>query len=724
MRLFRVTPIAAALVSAFAFAAPAEPAEPPTTLTADQIDGALNDRVHAQGNAVATRGDQTIEADWLDYYQQKSRFLAGDKVRLSRGGDTVTGRDLDYAMDENRGVLRDASLTRRESRLRADGEQLEMTGENTYRIDRSRFTTCAPGNDDWYIRAREMDLDYNEQVGVAHGSVFEFKGVPLMYSPWMDFPLDGSRKTGLLTPTFGFDSKNGFDYAQPVYINLAPNYDATITPRAMGNRGLQLGGEFRYLQPGYSGKVYAEGLDDHKYGDTRSAVSLKHLQDFGGGLTGFVDYREVSDNAYYRDLGSDRQTLADNVNLLQQASLSWNAGWGSWTLNAQQYQTLQDPLAPITKPYARLPQILFSTGKELPLGLQTGLGAEFVSFSHPTLQRGERLVVNPTVSLPLTASWGYITPKIGLHHTDYSLQGSGNPDQLDGHVSRTLQTFSVDSGLFFDRPTTLFGADMVQTLEPRLFYVNIPYRDQSKLPVFDTTENSFDFAQIFTENRFSGSDRINDANQLTAALTSRYIDAKGGFERLRVSVGQRFSFRDQLVTLPGGAPLTDSVSDFLAAVSGQLNRRTTLESNYQYNNTLGKTERYNWGVRYSPAEGKILSARFRYDRATLVGTTVEPQRQVDLAAMWPLGPRWYALARENYSLDAKTPLEHLVGLEYHADCWALRFVAQRYVSDLNTTRTGFFLQLELAELGGVGVNPINTLRLAIPGYSPINRNVR
>lgn len=738
MRIFRVTPLVAALLSAFAAAAepaPATPttpaqataAEPETTVTADQIDGIVNDRLHAEGNVVVVRGDQTIESDWLDYYQAKGRALAGDRVKLSRPTDTVIGRDLDYAMDDSRGVLFDADLTRTDSKLRGKGERVDMTGKDTYNIFRGRFTTCDPGRDDWYINARDIDLDYTTNVGTARNGYFEFQGVPILWTPYLDFPLSNERKSGLLMPTFRYDSGNGFDFTLPYYWNIAPNMDATLTPRLIANRGLQLGGEFRYLQPDYSGSIAAEVLDDRKTGDVRDYLSIRHNQKLTPELNLAINYNHASDSNYFRDLGSGRFAVADNINLLQDVSLYWNPGWGSWTLRAQKYQTLQDPAAPVDPPYQRMPQLLFTTAKDANIGLGTPLSlkfdSEFVSFAHPTKQEGERFIAYPSVSLPLTNSWGFVTPKFGVHYTDYSLNSRTGTDQEQGNESRTLPIVSLDSGMYFERPLNLFGRDMVQTLEPRLYYVNIPYRDQSKLPVFDTTENTFDFAQIFTENRFTGGDRINDANQVTFGATTRFLDPENGLERLRFGLAGRYSFIDQRVTLPGGTAPQKGLSDVLGTIGGDLNRRTSVEANYQWNNTLKEAERYSTGIRYSPDPDRVASLRYRYDRQVQVGSQVyENQRQIDLGVMWPIAPRWYGVARENYSLTDNTPLEHLAGVEYRAGCWAARFVVQHYVSSLNDTKTSYFFQLELAEFGRLGNNPLDALKLAIPGYTESNKN--
>ena len=744
MPLFRLTPIAAALVMCCAHADPVEPAEPVAgqiAVEADRMNGVASERLRADGRVIAVRDNERVESDWLEYFQLRQRVRAGDRVHMTRGDDDLTGEQLDYSMEESKGTLSQATVYRNAPGrrgapgYRASGELVRITGEDMYQISQSRFTTCAPGRDDWYVRANEMDLDYAGNVGVARNAWVEFMGVPMLYTPWVDFPLQERRKSGLLAPTLKLGGGNGVEFAQPYYFNLAPNYDATLTPRLLALRGMMLGGEFRYLMPDYSGQMTGEVMpDDRKHGnDTRFAYNLTHAQRLAAQNVSFgYNVRYASDNDYFRDFG-DRRSIADGSNLLREGWVNWGSPLGQFTLKAQRYKTMQDSKALVDEPYARLPQLTWTYGRALPGGLEASLLADFNQFGHgqqvinnglQARQDGKRLTFYPSVSLPLQASYGFITPKVGLHYTEYQLSAQNAPQHGEtGGVSRALPVASLDAGLMFERESSWFDRALTQTLEPRLYYVYIPYRDQSRLPNFDSARYDTSFAQLFTENQYSGGDRINNANQLTAAVTSRLIDNDTGIERLRVSLGQRVYFDEQRVTLDANdIRRTKTMSDFLASVSGQLNRDTWLDTHYQFNRELGKTERYNLGVRYNPALGKTLSLRFRYERDTEVaGANLRgPSRQIDLAGQWPIARNWYLVGRQNYSFTGKQSLETLLGVEYNADCWALRLVGQRYVKDLNNNSTTFYLQLELTGLGGIGSNPMQTLRQSIPGYSKIN----
>lgn len=736
MKPFRLSPLALALACAFALPAraddtPLPPIETPaaapgqTVLSADTVEGQTDVAVKARGNVVVTRDDERIEADWLDYYQARSQARAGKRFVLTEPGARVEGSDLDYALDTRTGNADDPSFSANQNgrQIRGDGDTLDFRGPNRYRLNRARANTCEPNDDSWYIKARTIDLDYNTNVGVARNARLEFQGVPILYTPWIDFPLDNRRKSGFLVPTFRTGSES--EISLPYYFNLAPNYDLTLTPRMNFKRGARLGAEFRYLRPDYSGLISTDQTpDDQVRGGSRFAWHAQHTQTLPWNLNFGYNLNYVSDDDYFRDFG-DRESVASNVNLVREAwfnhHYSWNGGGMSSQLKLQRYQTLQDPVTPVDEPYARLPQLTTNAFQYLPYNLSANFYGELTRFAHSSKQEGSRLVAYPSVTWNFDRSWGFVRPKFGVHATYYDLEGFGS--QAARTTSRTLPIFSTDSGLNFERDVTWRGNSYVQTLQPRLYYVYIPTERQNDLPNFDTSENDFSYAQLFTENRFSGNDRINGANQLTAALSSRLLDTADGREVLRVTAGKRYYFRKDDITLAGTEQeRRTSGSDFLFGASGELTRKWSFDSAYQYNEELGKTERYNLRLQYSPAPGKTASVRYRYDRDEEVGGSGQRDtlRQVDLAFQWPLARKWYAVGRYNYSLRDKKALEQLAGFEYNDGCWGVRVVGQRYVTDLTHTKNAVFFQLELKDLGGIGNNPLDVLRLSIPGYSPIN----
>ena len=600
---------------------------------------------------------------------------------------------------------------------RGEAERIDFEGENQIRISDGTYTTCKPGNDSWYARASEMKLDYDNEVGEGrHGTVY-FKDVPILYSPWLTFSLNNQRKSGFLAPTFGSTSQSGFDFTVPYYWNIAPNMDATISPRVLSKRGLQVNSEFRYLDSSYTGQARLELLpNDMVRNENRYGLSLMHTQALAPGLSGMINYNRVSDDNYYTDLSS-RIGSTSQTQLLRQGMLTWApSGWWTTTLNVQSYQTLQpDPTVPVTRPYNLVPQITFNARKPDWYNTDSSLFGQYTAFSNadPAKPEAKRLVVYPQVALPFIQPGWYVTPKLGVHATSWSLnrQGADVPDSL----SRTLPVFSVDAGMTFERPLDWFGKNFTQTLEPRLFYLNVPYQDQSKVPVFDSALADFNFAQIFAENQFTGQDRFNDANQLTAALTSRLIAPDSGREVMRAMIGQRYYFSNQQVTLNN----TDAEkrnwtkSDLLAAFSGEVGPRLYADAALQYNVEQARSERMTLGGRYLPEPGKVFNAAYRFNRDQI--------KQVDFSGQWPIGGGWYAVGRMNYSLKEQQPIQNIAGFEYNGGCWVLRIVGQRLATTSGTASTAFFVQLELNDFSRIGSNPLDVLKRNIQGYGLINQ---
>jgi LPS-assembly protein len=381
----------------------------------------------------------------------------------------------------------------------------------------------------------------------------------------------------------------------------------------------------------------------------------------------------------------------------------------------QRWQTLQpDPLQPVTPPYDRLPQITLNASRADTLRSDIDVYGQYSTFEHSTLTTGTRAVAYPSVSVPLQTAYATVTPKLGFNATNYSIDSNSA-----GFTSqrRALPIFTTDSTVVFERPTTIGGAPFLQTLEPRLYYVYIPYRDQNDIPVFDSAQQDINFSTIYAENQFSGWDRINNANQVTLGVNSRFIGTDTGAERVRAAVAQRFQFEDQKVTLPGVAPSTFSRSDLLVALSGLVAPHLRAEAGLQYSTNLSEMQKYNVGARYQPAPGSVLNATYRYTQDSL--------RQTDLSTQWPVGGGWTALARWNYSLQDSRTLEGLLGVEYNAECWGLRLVAHRFATTTLDESTTFFVQLELGGISRIGSNPMNALRRNIGGYERLDpRSVR
>ena len=700
-----------------------------TRVVADDVSGQSQVRVHAKGNVIVERNQQTLNADWADYDQQNQLLKAGDEFTFSDGQGRVSGDKITYDLSTDSGVADAARFeTEQEGRrLQGVGKTVQMEGKQRYRLEHAQFNTCNPGDDSWYIRASSIDTDYDKNVGVARNATFVFGGVPLFYTPWIDFPLNGNRKSGLLAPTVKAGS-DGFELMMPYYFNLAPNYDATFKPHYISKRGLQLGGEFRYLQPNYVGEVNGEWLPDDRDSTHNNRYKLdwmhqQNLNSWISGLSGGVDFHQVSDDDYQRDFWNADN---DSVNLNRQFWLNHHADlWGGTAdsyFTVKKYQTLASTTGYKDEPYAMMPRLSSNWGRSFGDNYRVNVYGEATRFTHDSKQEGNRVVVYPTATAEFANSWGYIRPKIGVHATHYDL------DAFDGlksrSVNRVLPIVSVDSGVTFERPWQWRNRDYIQTLEPRLFYTYIPSKEQNDLPLFDTSENDFTYAQLFRENRFSGQDRINSANFITMALQTRVYDKKTGVERLSAGVGQRFYFNRDDVLLDGS--VTENArnrSDILAFARANVNDQIRVEGNWHYNENLKTSESYDAGIRYTPETGKTVSVRYKYGRyEELYDNVYGKLRQLDIGVQWPVAQNWYVMARQNYDLDNHKSLNRLLGVQYQSpcNCWSASFVANRYVNGVNSTKTAYFVQLQLRDLTSVGNNPMDELRTAIPGYSNVN----
>lgn len=719
--------------------------ELPTFVIADRIEGVTEVEIEASGNAEIRKGSTLLYGDRIRYFQDSDEAEATGNVKLLVQGDQVTGPRLRMRLGDTTGIFDEPvfNLAPREFKgggggmagptltlveqpeqpkveSRGDARALRFDGQDEYRISDGRFTTCKPGQDDWFINAEELDIDMGREVGTARNASVSFLGVTTPSIPWFNFSLNNQRKSGFLPPTFALSGKNGPEFTLPFYWNIAPNYDAIIAGHYMGKRGMQLQTEGRYLQPYNYGTVRYETLPkDHVLGEERHAYAWQHTAAYANGWSGLINVNGVSDDNYFRDL-SGRLAVATQTYLPREGSVTYasSSGWWSTTGRVQRFQTLQDPLNPVGIPYERVPQVTLAALNQDLNYLDLGLLGEFVSFDHPTAVLGRRTIAYPSIAVPIQRPGGYFTPKIGLHATWYDLSNIPDPTTTPSTQSRFVPIASIDTGLFFERDARWFDNDFVQTLEPRLYYLNVPYRNQDAIPVFDTGLADFNFSQIFSENTYVGGDRISNANQLTAAVTSRLISPTNGQEVIRVLLGQRYYYEDQRVGLPGVTPRTASFSPILAGLAGRVAPNWTAETTVQYGFSENQLERLNAGVRYSPAPASVASVAYRYTNANQ--TTTGAINTIDVAAQWPLGGGFYGVGRYNYDLNGGKAVESLIGLEYNADCWILRGVVHQFQTATQQETSVFYIQLELNGFSRIGSNPLEVLRRNIPGYTRTN----
>lgn len=724
----------------------------------DKLELLLDRKMRAIGHASMSRGKQSVSGDVIDYDLQNDELHVTGNVQITLDNAQIQGSELRLQLANSLGEFKNASFKmlknapvapanlspttvddgdkstldypskplssatdvlgslylsttfsarKLTSQGRGDAKSVLFEGQDVKRFKEARYTTCAADVDDWYIKADELKLNNYTESGSAKNAYLEIKGVNVLYTPWLNFSYNDQRKSGLLAPTYGTTSNSGVEIAVPYYWNIAPNKDATITSRVLSRRGVQLQGEFRYLAENFSGMDNLEYLADDKQTDqSRYYLNLKHQHQFEQGWSAGYRFEKVSDDQYFADL-STLITSTSRVNLPQQLNVDYVDDTWRFNALAQQFQTLDQS----SYPYQRLPQLSL-IGEKFYGQLYASMASELVSFNRnhnaPVAATGTRATLYPSLSLPMTQAYGYLTPKLGLHHTSYSLDNDPN-----GHNSyhRSLPIASLDSGLFFDRDFKIADRAYTQTIEPRLFYLYIPNVNQADMPVFDTSQSDLNFSSLFSENQFNGNDRINNANQLSLSLTARLIETDSGTQRLSATVGQRYYFNEQKVALDysdSSAYRSSNSSDILAGLSTNLKTHWNVDAFWQYNTDQDKFVSTNVTSRFTPEPGKALNLSYSYRQDSI--------EQVDLSGQWPLGRGWYGIARVNYSLLDKQVVETLAGLEYDAGCWQTRTVMHKISTATSGDVYALFFQVELGGIASIGINPMQVIERSIPGY--------
>ena len=724
---------------------------PPTFVFGDRLSGRTDLETIIDGNAEVRRGKNAIRADRIEYYQPDNQVISRGNVRINSGGNRFSGPELKLKIDTFEGYFLTPNYRFLSNGGNGAAARIDFIDDKRLIARDATFTTCERNDEEtwqpaWVLSGTSFKFDQEAETGEATGAVLRFKNVPILAFPTISFPLSEKRKSGLLPPSFNLDSTSGFEVSQPYYLNIAPNRDATLTTTAMSKRGIDLDAELRYLERDYAGKLRVNFLPQDKLRRAnRWSYALQHSGSLNTGFSQIgnvglsLNLNRVSDNNYWRDFPRGSSSLTRRL-LSSDANVSWSRGYFTTAVRALKWQTLQDPLAPIVPPYDRLPQLTAAyTRINAPVaglgGFDWSVSGDFTRFSADRLltkqPNSERAVSVAQISRPFVTPGGYITPKLQLHATTYKF----DVPLLDGATSatRALPTFSLDSGLQFERQANLFGRSFNQTLEPRAFYVRTPYRDQSLLPNYDSGANDFNFATVFTENAFVGNDRISDANLLTLGVTSRLLNPDTGAEAARVGIAQRLRFADQKVTLPGGLPATDRVSDLLFGTSINWVPAWSFESTVQYNPKIGKSERSTFGARYSPSNYRVVTAALRRQRNV--------SSSLDVGWQWPIndlwgdkgkdlgagqgqgGGRYYGVGRLNYSFQDKKLVDAVAGVEYDGCCWIGRVVLQRSQSGTTTSNTRILFQLELVGFSRLGVNPLHTLKANIPRYQYLREQI-
>ncbi len=661
-----------------------------------------------KGNVEVVRASGELHADTVLYDRQTQILDSAGNIEYWNPDIYATGSQAHFELDSNQGWINDVHYRLVGTRGRGEAATVSMGGRNVLLLEKATYSTCPPGPPDWLFLAKSIKLDRLAQAGTARNVKVLFKGVPIFYSPYLSFPLSHARKTGFLTPSFGSSAEVGAEVTVPFYWNIAPQMDATIGVREMSKRGPMLQGQFRYLLPRGEGQAALEYMPkDRQLGESRGLYTFRHAQDLGQRWHTDLNLNHVTDHRYFEQLGTNLEVSSTSY-LERRADLTYQGdAWGALG-RLQGYQTINDNIAPADRPYHRVPQLVAATSlPQKNRRLNLSLYGEFVRFERDFGVTGNRIDLNPAVSFPIRTPATFLVPRLALRHTRYALENVA--PGVSTSPKRTTPTASLDSGVYFDRELQIGSRAYTQTLEPRLYYLYVPFRNQSNLPVFDTAAYTFNFAQLFREERFSGADRVGDANQATLALTTRLLDKATGDERVRLSIGQIHYFKDRKVTLPGEPVERTRSSDLVAEIAAQVARAWQVRAGFQQDTSHNLTQKSALAVRYQPDSDRVLNLGYRFVRGAV--------EQADVSTRWPLSNHLAVVGRFNYALPEKRVLESFGGLEYESCCWALRTVVRRYLNSVEGTHlTGIFLQLELKGLGSLGQKTRSFLQQQIPGY--------
>lgn len=670
------------------------------------------------GNVEIRRADQHVTADRASYDTVSKNLDAQGHVYYSDAELTLYADTVSMNMESDAARLRNVFFISPSGPIRGSADVVYRDSKTFSRYADPVFTSCGPGNQDWLIHASRLKMNRAKGKGSAKNAWLEFKGVPVLYTPYIAFPLDDRRLSGFLPPSLGSSGKNGFDVEVPYYWNIAPNYDLIFTPRYLSKRGAFLRSEFRYLTSMSRGGIDLEYLPyDNLKGSARFLGSVQANTSFGYGFSSNLDLNYVSDDDYFNDL-NNALGFSDTRHVRSQADVRYQNNWLNFVSRLENYQTIDRSIDAASRPYQKYPQIELNLDHTLQgFPMRLAMRNQYTYFFRNGRVKGQRFDVKPSISFPWEISSAFITPKISLQHTEYFLEDQA--PGVDSEISRTLPIASVDGGLFFEKDVNVAGTPYVHSLEPRLFYLYIPRRDQSDIPLFDTALYDFSFYSLFRENRFNGPDRIQDANQLTIALTSRLTDSHTGEERLKLSLGDILYFQDREVVLRGTVPETQSFSNLVAEISGQLTNHLSFTSVIQWDPEVNDISRGQATLRYRNLPDKIINIGYRYrrDDPDLDAEII----QSDISFRWPVYDNWYAVGRWQYSLKFNQTVESFLGLENESCCWRFRILGRRFVNNISNSalgkaENGIFVQLELKGLGSFGDKVDNFLERNVFGY--------
>ena len=726
-----------------AFPAPlnSDPEDFPAVVGADDAQYWVDDRVEFTGDVHIDKGNQLVRAPQATIHLHNEVAEMPEGVTYRVPGLLLRGATATTRVDTGAAEVTESRFVMHDNHLRGRASEIARDKNGTLRVTDGSVTRCEPGSNSWSLNSREIVIKEGAQHGKARNATLKVGRVPVFWAPRMTFPVSDERVSGFLFPDIGYGDTNGLDVALPYYLNLAPNYDATLTPRYISERGLMGEAEFRHLSRWsnteigggympeddlYDGKLSKDdwkalGSPGEFEPSDRWIASIDHAGWLGNFRT-LTDLAWVSDDDYLRDLGTNL-AVSSQVELESTAAVEYRNGG----LHARAWTQTFRRLEAGTDPYDRIPGVDLSYERRLLGPLRGSLGVSYADFDRSedlllgTIEgiKGNRTHVEPRLLIPLNWPFGFFHLEGGWRYTSYDLEDV--PVGVDDAPERNIGLGSLDGGLYFERETSVFGSAVVQTLEPRLYYLYQEHENQDDLPRFDATNLTFGINQLFRDNRFSGLDRIGDANQLSTVLTTRFVSAETGRELLQASLGQIFYFRDRKVTLSGIETSAErqSSSAIVFEAGSQLARYWHLRTNVVWDPHDNEFDETGFALQYRRDNRHIANIGWR----SLDGEADDDLNQTDVSAYWPVSTHWAVMARWNYDVDNEETLEVFGGVEYNTCCWQVRFMGRQFLKNQSSAINniekdkGVFLQLVFRGLAGFGGRVDQVMRNGIRGYS-------
>ncbi len=712
----------------------------PVNVDADTVSGTQS-KVIFEGNVIAEQGIITLISDYADYDRITEEIFAVGNVYYKDGQISVKGDRLNAQMGAKTATAFDGKYQLHGQGGRGIAAQMDVLDNNNYQLEDSTYTSCPPGDNTWQVKATTFKIDKEEEIATAYNATLWLKDVPIFYFPYMNYPIGDKRKSGLLIPSVSSSSDNGFTYEQPIYWNIAPNQDATLTVKTMSKRGTHLLGEYRYLLPGHTGKVNAEYLsndkqrkDENNNSLDRYLFSWKHNGALSKNLRLSADYSKVSDDHYFTDLGSSAGARTDNQ-LLQTAKLSYlEKNWNA-SMEVRDFQVLGGEA-----PHTVLPKLAFNG--YYPTGwnnLQADLYTELSKFDNKDerVYTGTRFHFEPKVTLPLYNQSAFLNTELKYMLTTYK-QDIPEKDKvkeswysdLDEDVTRALPQFKVDTGMEFERNANLFGDAYTQTLTPRAQYLYVPYKDQSNIGLYDTAALQLDYYGLFRDRRYSGYDRIADANQLTLGATTGFLDDDGQ-QKFRLALGQVFFFEPSKVKLPSESGIQiASKSAVVAETDINFDDNWYFHGGIEYDTKEKYTKRFNSSIERRWGWNKLVQLNYRFIALPKEnGQSISAKdavNQVGSKIAWPITDQWQVVSSYYYDLENSRPFEALIGVKYESCCWAISVMYDKHIKTTfgspsdwaknYQTASGIKVQFELKGLAGFGTGASSSLSQGLFNY--------